>query len=125
MRVDKLPVAGLGDDYSVRLAPYNIARVKLERLGPHRAFVHWVFVPPLFRGRGIGSVLLERVLRDADREGVTLALVAKACGTLAQGVLETWYAENGFVRRGAHPEGGTKMTRRPVDRTTSRRLRVA
>lgn len=111
----------LRDEYSLRLAPYNIARIKLERLSDDRAFIHWVYVPPAFRGRGLGQVLLDRVLADADREGVHLSLVAKACGTMAQNPLEGWYAQNGFVRRGRDHEGAMKMSRRPFDRAASRR----
>jgi len=56
------------------------------RLGPHRAAVadvhplgrcHWITrinVPREYRGRGYGTALLEQVLEDADREGVTLRL---------------------------------------------------
>jgi GNAT superfamily N-acetyltransferase len=113
----------LRDDYSLRLAPYNIARIKVERLSTDRAFIHWVYVPPAFRGRGLGQVLLDRVLADADREGVHLSLVAKACGTMTQNPLEGWYGQNGFVRRGKAEDGGMKMTRRPYDRAASRRVR--
>jgi GNAT superfamily N-acetyltransferase len=125
VKIEKSPEIGLGLEYSLRLAPGNIARVRLERTGPSRAFVHWVHVPPAFRGRGIGQVILARVLKDADREGVTISLVAKACGTMAQSPLERWYAVNGFLRRGKAKDGGTCMVRRPVERTASRRLRVA
>lgn len=114
----------LGSDYSVRLAPYNIARIKVERLGAKRAFIHWVYVPPAYRGLGLGQVLMNRVLVDADQEGVAIALVAKACGTMAQSPLEHWYAQNGFVRRGPAEDGGTKMVRAPrAARTASRRHR--
>jgi GNAT superfamily N-acetyltransferase len=110
-------------EYTIRLAPYNIARVKVERLARDRAYVHWVFVPPAFRGLGLGQVLLRRVLADADREGLTVALVAKSCGTMAQSPLERWYAENGFVARGPAEDGGTKMVRAPRIRASSRRHR--
>jgi GNAT superfamily N-acetyltransferase len=111
----------LRDDYSLRLAPYNIARIKVERLADDRAFIHWVYVPPAFRGRGLGQVLLDQVLADADREGIHLSLVARACGTMAQRPLEGWYGQNGFIRRGKAEEGGIKMSRRPFDRVASRR----
>ena len=113
----------LGDEYAIRLAPYNIARIKLERLSRERAYIHWVYVPPAYRGHGLGQVLMDRVLADADREGVAIALVAKACGTMAQSPLERWYAQNGFARRGPAEEGGTKMLRAPQARAASRRHR--
>jgi len=113
----------LRDEYSLRLAPYNIARIKIERLARDRAFIHWVYVPPAFRGRGLAQLLLDKALADADREGVHLSLVAKACGTMSQSPLEGWYAQNGFVRRGRAEDGGMKMSRRPFDRAASRRHR--
>lgn len=113
----------LQNEYSLRLAPYNIARIKLERLAPDRAFIHWVYVPPAFRGRGLGQVLLDRALADADREGIHLSLVAKACGTMSQNPLEGWYAQNGFIRRGRTEDGSMKMSRRPFVRVASRRLK--
>src|SRR5262249_17296745 len=71
-------------DYAIRLAPFNIARVRVERLGPSVARVHWVFVPPAYRGQGLGNDILAQVLKDADREGLVVTLVAKACGTMPQ-----------------------------------------
>lgn len=121
-RIEKSPDLGLGSEYRIRLAPFNIARVRVERRGPRAAFVHWVYVPPAFRGQGLGQLILQRVLRDADRAGVTLALIAKACGTLAQSPLERWYADNGFVPGRRVREGGRRMVRAPLG---SRRLRVA
>ncbi len=119
--IEKKTISRTDVEYSIRLAPFNIARVKVERLSRDRAFVHWVFVPPAFRGLGLGQVILRRVLADADREGLTVALVAKACGTMAQSPLERWYAENGFVARGPAEDGGTKMVRAPRVRASSRR----
>jgi GNAT superfamily N-acetyltransferase len=127
-KVEKSPAIGMGLEYSVRLAPYNIARVRLERLSAQRIFVHWVYVPPAFRACGIGGVLLTRVLRDADREGLTVSLVARACGTMAQAPLESWYGRFGFRPRGLVPEGGRAMVRPAAARAAtarSRRLRVA
>jgi len=122
-RIEKTQGNGACFEYSMRLAPFNIARVRVERLSRDRAFIHWVYVPPAHRGLGLGQVLLRRVLADADRESLTISLVAKACGTMAQSPLELWYAENGFVRRGPAEDGGTKMVRAPQQRAASRRHR--
>ena len=72
---------------------------------------------------GDGEVLLARVLRDADKEGVSLSLIAKACGTMSQNPLEEWYRANGFTRRGRAPDGGERMVRAPQPRAQSRRLK--
>jgi GNAT superfamily N-acetyltransferase len=113
-------------DYALRLAPYNIARIRVERIGPHLARVHWVFVPPAYRGQGLGGDLLAEVIRDADRDRRTLTLVAKACGTMAQRPLERWYESYGFRGRLRDHEGGLEMARRPaIEKAASRRLRVA
>ena len=123
--VEKVPgEVSLGVEYLVRLAPYNIARVRVEHLGRSRAFVHWVYVPPAFRGRGLGQLILGRVLADADRDGVSLHLIARSCGTLAQTPLEQWYAANGFVRRGRASDGTMPMTRRAAS-AVGKRHRVA
>ncbi len=119
--VQKTEGRGSAIDYSIRLAPYNIARIKVERLARDRSYIHWVFVPPAYRGLGLGQILMNRVLQDADREGVSISLVAKACGTMGQAPLEEWYATNGFVRRGPAEEGGIKMVRPPSARASSRR----
>jgi GNAT superfamily N-acetyltransferase len=112
-------------DYVKRLAPYNIARVRVERLGRDVARVHWVFVPPAFRGLGLGGELLADVLRDCDRERLTVTLVAKACGTMPQRPLERWYEAFGFRGRDREADGGLEMSRRPFPRPVSRRLRKA
>jgi GNAT superfamily N-acetyltransferase len=122
--IEKTPEIGMGEQYSIRLGPGAIARINLERRAAHRYFVHWVYVPPGFRGQGLGDVLLRKVLRDADRAGVSLSLLAKACGHLAQEQLERWYASHGFVpgrlvRLGK--ELTRSMTRAP--RAASSRLR--
>jgi GNAT superfamily N-acetyltransferase len=119
--VAKLPAAGMGESYSVRLGPGNIARIQLERRGGGRYFIHWVYVPPTYRGRGLGEILLRRVLRDADRMGVTLSLVAKACGTMDQANLELWYARHGFVP-GRLVKLGRTMSRAPRSAEQGRRV---
>jgi ribosomal protein S18 acetylase RimI-like enzyme len=49
-----------------------------------------------FRGLGHGSRLLDRILRDADSSGTTLALEVHASGTLDDDDLVAWYRRRGF-----------------------------
>jgi ribosomal protein S18 acetylase RimI-like enzyme len=58
---------------------------------------------PLHRGKGFAHRLMQEVLADADREGVTLILSAEAQGRdnpkrpgLSQDALEAWYKRLGF-----------------------------
>jgi ribosomal protein S18 acetylase RimI-like enzyme len=90
----------MATEYSVRLAPYAIARIKLERVGPDHLFIDWVYVPPGWRDQGLGGQLMRRVLEDADAHGVRLSLEARACGDTDQAALERWYRSLGFVRAG-------------------------
>lgn len=125
--IEKTPDVGLGEQYSIRLAPGAIARINLERRAAHRYFVHWVYVPPGFRGQGLGDVLLRRVLRDADRGGITLTLQAKACGHLEQEQLERWYSSHGFVpgRLGRLGKALVRWMTRAPRAASSRLKRVA
>lgn len=66
------------------------------------------------RGKGLASKALEEFLSVADREKVAVALQAfpdEEGKGLSQKELEDWYGRYGFVARGPHPEGGTKMVR--------------
>jgi GNAT superfamily N-acetyltransferase len=66
-------------------------------------------VPRGYRGQGIGSKLLKRVLEAADREFKTLYL--SVCTTdygMSYDQLEAWYMRNGFIYK-----NGIIMVRRP------------
>lgn len=91
---------GMATEYSVRLAPGAIARIKLQEVGPDHFWIDWVFVPPGWRDVGLGGQLMRRVLKDADAFGVRLSLEARACGGADQAALERWYQGFGFVRTG-------------------------
>ena len=52
--------------------------------------------PGKCRGRGYGRKVLEEVLRDADREGVTLFLMIHPFGEMTEKQLSAWYRRNGF-----------------------------
>lgn len=60
-------------------------------------------VPAGHRGRGIGSVLLHRIIEAADAEGATLYLSVIPSGPLGYEELTAWYGRNGFL---PHPEVG-------------------
>lgn len=49
-----------------------------------------------FRGQGLGTKILEEILKDADDEGVILFLEPQASGGLSQKKLEAWYERHGF-----------------------------
>lgn len=88
---------------------------------PHEQKTWWLdflYVPSEHRGNGLGGELMERALRDADKNGITLLLEAKACSTpnqggLRQAKLQKWYAGMGFylVQGGML---GPRMERRPL-----------
>jgi GNAT superfamily N-acetyltransferase len=113
---------GLADDYSVRLGKGAIARIRLERLSPTRAWIDWVFVPPEHRGEGLAGRLLRCVLADADAAGVAISLEPKACAGLDQRALERWYEGYGFVDSGRRGDLGQVFTRPalPAAATTRR-----
>ncbi len=105
---------GLATSYAVRVGPGEIARVRLERLGPDQAWIDWVYVPPGRRDLGLGSQLMRHVLRDADREGVRLGLEARACAEVSQEALEAWYGRLGFRHTGRRGDFGPVLERVPV-----------
>lgn len=80
---------------SVRLTPICIADTKALLLGP-------LTVEPPFRGRGVGSSLIKRALKEAKAEGHKLVVLVGD---------EPFYAKNGFKRI---PKGQVKMPG-PVD----------
>lgn len=111
-RVDK-DGEGVATDYAVRLAPYQIARIKLDPLTPNHYWIDWVFVPEAYRGQGLARQLMLHVLRDADRMGVRLSLEPRACGGVDQKALEAWYRGFGFIDTGERGSFGPIYARPP------------
>jgi ribosomal protein S18 acetylase RimI-like enzyme len=109
-KIDK-NAAAMATEYSVRLAPYAIARIKLDRVSADHFWIDWVYVPPGFRDAGLGGQLMRRVLQDADAHGVRLSLEARACGETDQAALERWYEKFGFVRTGKRGDFGPIFVR--------------
>ena len=68
--------------------------------------------PMEFRGRGIGSRLLERACADADAEGIVLELFVSPSDGLDEDELHAWYSRHGFA---SVPEVGKFfMVRKPI-----------
>jgi GNAT superfamily N-acetyltransferase len=103
----------MGCDYSLRLGPGAIARIRLEQRGPGHWWIDWVFVPPSHRGKGLARLLMGRVLADADAAAVTLSLEPKACAGVEQTALERWYEGLGFSPTGRRGELAQIFRRRP------------
>lgn len=53
-------------------------------------------VPADYRGRGLGTRLLKKILADADAFGVALSLEIMPSGPLDYDALEAWYRRHGF-----------------------------
>lgn len=105
---------GLATDYSVRLAPGAVARIKLQRVSETHSWIDWVYVPDGWRDHGLGGQLMRKVIADADRAGARLSLEARACGSTEQAKLERWYESLGFVRTGRRGPLGPIYARRPA-----------
>jgi GNAT superfamily N-acetyltransferase len=71
------------------------------------------------RGQGHATALMKQVLADADSEGVTLLLTARAKhaaiehGGLNQEQLEAWYERLGFVTVSRDGHDNARMQRDP------------
>lgn len=105
---------GMATDYSYRLAPKEIARIRLTVKSATHSWIDWVFTPPSARGTGVGRRLMDDVITDADAQGVRLSLEARACAGLDQDTLEAWYAGFGFQKSGIRGEFGPVMVRQPI-----------
>jgi GNAT superfamily N-acetyltransferase len=115
---------GMATDYSCRLAPRNIARIKLTERSPGHFWIDWVFVPPAFREYGLGRKLMRKVIADADALGIRVSLEARACAGLSQAKLEAWYGSMGFVKTPFCATFGPILVRMPR-RKTKRTRRAA
>jgi predicted GNAT family N-acyltransferase len=54
-------------------------------------------VPHLHRGKGHGTKILNRIIEDADREGVILYVTPLSSGRWSQRALKSWYSRHGFL----------------------------
>ena len=69
----------------------------LPMLDVNSALITRINVPDRYRGNGIGSKLLQQILKDADQEGITLYLEILASGGLTYIQLDAWYRRHGFI----------------------------
>jgi ribosomal protein S18 acetylase RimI-like enzyme len=53
-------------------------------------------VPAAHRNNGVGSMLLQQILTDADAEGIKLWLEIQASDGLTRDQLQEWYERHGF-----------------------------
>lgn len=100
--------------YSIFLGPGEVAQVNCKywrgRPAPGTTYyIESLEVPANRRRQGYGTALMEQVLEDADREGVTLVLEVDPYGTMERQALYDWYGRLGFV-----PTHGKGMERKPA-----------
>jgi GNAT superfamily N-acetyltransferase len=83
--------------YSIKL---SIAALAVADLQWEDEGVYWltrINVPRAYRRRGVGTRLLKRILRDANREEATIKLgVVCSDRTMGQRALRAWYKKHGF-----------------------------
>lgn len=73
--------------------------------------IHRINVMKQFRRTGLGTEILQQILKDADNEGVKLWLLPVATGGLTQSQLVRWYKKHGFNWTGKPNHTG--MERKP------------
>ena len=61
-------------------------------------------VPVNERRKGIGTALLKRCLKDAQKEQVSLCLEVLSSSDMSSGRLMQWYKKHGFVSDTLYPE---------------------
>jgi GNAT superfamily N-acetyltransferase len=81
-----------------------------------------IHVLPLFRRIGYGTMMMNRICREADQEHVTLCLQINPYGEMSYDQLATWYESFGFAKVDSpeefyvrQPSGQAEELRRPTD----------
>jgi len=106
--IKKLAEKRLKNCYIIKLSPVNIAIADLTDYFEKGMIITRINVPKEFRGKGFGRDLLNQILTDADKDGVTLYLEILASGEMSYMDLEAWYMRHGFkswngiLRRKSH-----------------------
>lgn len=75
--------------------------VVVERKGQGAAEIRWIAIDPARRGRGLGSALLDEVLRRVGEEGVGLVeakTLDRSAGSAAHEATRSFWERNGFVQ---------------------------
>lgn len=60
--------------------------------------INRIWVAPSHRGKGFGSQVMQKVLADADAQGITLRLLVAPQDGLKYEELVAWYERCGFVQ---------------------------
>jgi GNAT superfamily N-acetyltransferase len=69
----------------------------VSEIGTSLYEINRINVPEPFRGKGYGTRILQDIIRDADREGITLTLSVFSSGKqLDNDDLIAWYGRHGF-----------------------------
>lgn len=108
---------GKGKARLYKWAELDDPEIKLE----NAYYIAAIEVPRKYRGKGLGSVLLSRIIKAADKEKITLVLEAVSYGSFGSSAnnvvgandddqLKKWYARYGFRQ---HPIASCYLMRRP------------
>ena len=68
----------------------------LVELAPGYYLITRINVPVVSRRRGLGTKILNEILRDADTEGATLEIHPMSSGGPTRNQLISWYESHGF-----------------------------
>lgn len=91
--------------------------VIVERRGPEAAEIRWMAIDPARRGRGLGSALLDEVLRRLGEEGVGLIeakTLDRSAGSAPHEATRAFWERNGFVRVDTVPEPPGRLPGTPA-----------
>lgn len=75
---------------------FQPAIADLVEIEPNTYLLTRINVPTKLRGHGVGSLLLDKILAQADALGVTIVLEAHASGGMGNKNLVDWYKRRGF-----------------------------
>jgi len=114
------------NSYYERVSETQAVSVDLVEMEPTVLWVARVFCPVAARRQGHATRLMQRVLREADREGFTIRLVANPYegSNFSESDLTDWYVSLGFRPEETEPK---LLVRRPQppDATLSERPSLA
>jgi len=83
--------------YAKKLSSTKIAIADLSESEYGHMVINRINVPRDFRGLGHATALLQQIIIDAAREGVTLWLEISPSDGLGREALQAWYERYGFI----------------------------